>query len=46
MGMVQVRIAALEEPESIAPEIQVQIAERIDWMTSVDQLPVFQRFPS
>jgi hypothetical protein len=45
MGMVQVRIAALDEPKAVAPKMQVQIAERIDWMNSVDQLPTFQRFP-
>jgi hypothetical protein len=46
MGMVQVRIASLEEPEAVAPKMQVQVAERIDWMTSVDRLPAFERFPN
>lgn len=48
MEMVQVRIAALEDPNAIAPkmQVQVQVAERIGWMTAVDQLPVFNRFPT
>lgn len=44
--MVQVRIAALEDPNVIAPkvQVQVQVAERIGWMASLDQLPTFDRF--
>ena len=46
MGMIQVRIAALEDPNVIAPKVQVQVAERIGWMASLDQLPTFDRFPA
>jgi hypothetical protein len=46
MGMAQVRIAALDEAEAVAPKMQVQIAERLDWMNTVDELPAFQRFPT
>lgn len=45
IGMVQVRIAALDDPGAIPPKMQVQVAERIAWMASVDQLPAFERFP-
>ncbi len=45
MGMIQVRIAALDDPDAIAPKMQVQTAERADWMTSIDTLPAFERFP-
>jgi len=45
MGMIQVRIAALDEPEAIAPLIQVQTAERIGWMETAHGLPSFERFP-
>jgi hypothetical protein len=43
--MVQVRIAALDEPAAIPPKMQVQVAERIGWMASLDELAVFDRFP-
>jgi hypothetical protein len=46
MGMIQVRIAALDDPEAIAPKMQVQTAERANWMNSVHALPAFERFPS
>jgi len=45
MGMVQVRIAALDDPDAIAPKVQVQTAERVGWMTSAHDLPAFERFP-
>ena len=45
MGMKQVRIAALEEPDAIAPKMQVQTAERPKWVASAHTLPTFDRFP-
>ena len=45
MGMTQVRIAALDDPSAIAPRMQVQVAERVDWMASALELPAFERFP-
>jgi hypothetical protein len=45
MGMMQVRVAALDNPDAIAPKMQVQTAERADWMASVHALPAFERFP-
>ncbi|WMT71186.1 GFA family protein [Bradyrhizobium sp. Ash2021] len=35
MGMMQVRIAALDDPNAIKPKVQVQIAERVGWMASL-----------
>lgn len=46
MGMMQVRIAALDDPNSIPPKVQVQAAERVGWVGSLHDLPVFERFPS
>lgn len=46
MGMMQVRIAALDDPDSIAPKVQVQTAERIGWVASLHDVPAFERFPS
>ncbi|WP_313902324.1 GFA family protein [Methylobacterium sp. E-005] len=45
MGMMQVRIAALDDPNAIPPQMQVQTAERVKWMESADELPAFERFP-
>jgi hypothetical protein len=45
MGMMQVRIAALDAPNAIAPKMQVQTGERIDWVASAHELPAFKRFP-
>lgn len=45
MGMIQVRIAALETPEAVIPRMQVQVAERIAWMASLEDIACIQRFP-
>lgn len=45
MAMVQVRIAALDEPSAITPQYQVQTAERVAWMMVPHELPAFERFP-
>lgn len=45
MGMVQVRIAALDTPDAMPPQMQVQTAEQISWMKSLHNLPAATRFP-
>lgn len=45
MGMMQVRIAALNHPDAIAPKMQIQTVEQIGWMASAHELPSFGRFP-
>ena len=45
VGMMQVRIAALDDPDAIAPKVQVQTAEQIAWTISAHDLPAFERFP-
>ena len=45
MGMMQVRIAVLDDPDAINPQMQVQTAERVRWMASAHELPGFERFP-
>jgi hypothetical protein len=45
MGMLQVRIAALDDPDAVKPKVQVQVAERINWVSSIHDLPAFDRFP-
>lgn len=46
MGMVQVRISALDDANAIAPKMQVQTAERLRWVAAVPELPGFERFPT
>ena len=43
--MMQVRIAALDDPDAIAPQMQVQTAERPKWMEHVHETPAFEHFP-
>lgn len=45
MGMLQVRIAAFDDPDAIAPRVQVQTAERVAWVAAIPDLPAFDRFP-
>lgn len=44
--IMDVQIATLDDADSLAPQIQVQTAERLDWMESVSGLPAFERYPS
>ena len=46
MGMMQVKIAALDEPDAIGPQVQVQTADRATWTASIHELPAFERFPA
>ena len=45
MGMMQVRVAALDNPDAIAPKTQAPMAERIGWIVSVHKPPGFARSP-
>lgn len=44
-GMTDVQVATLDEPERLPPTAEIQIAERIEWMTPIGGLPQFERFP-
>jgi hypothetical protein len=44
-GMVDVQTATLDNPEALPPTLQIQTAERIDWMLHLDELAQFSRFP-
>ncbi len=45
-GLVDIQTATLDESERVTPQAQVQCAERLDWMTSLNEMPAFERFPS
>lgn len=42
---VDVQTATLDDPEALPPKMQVQVAERLNWMAHVHGLPEFQRYP-
>jgi hypothetical protein len=44
-GIVDIQMATLDDPDALAPRVQIQVADRIGWMASAHTLPEFQRFP-
>lgn len=44
-GIVDIQSATFDDPEAIPPQAHVQVADRIGWMTEVDRLPQFERYP-
>jgi hypothetical protein len=44
-GLIDVPIAAFDDPESLPPTEQIQLAEGIGWMATAHELPGFDRFP-
>jgi len=43
--IVDVQSATLDDPESLPPAVQIQVAERLTWARTVHELPAFERFP-
>jgi len=44
-GIIDLQSATLDDPDALAPQAQIQVAERIGWMANVHELPEFRRFP-
>lgn len=44
-GLVDLQTATFDDPDAIAPQIHVQVADRISWMETAHQLPAFDRYP-
>lgn len=44
-GIIDVQSATYDDPAAVLPSIQVQVAERIDWMKDAHTLPGFERYP-
>jgi hypothetical protein len=44
-GKIDVQTATLDDPEELAPTVQVQTAERVGWVERLNQLPEFERYP-
>jgi Uncharacterized conserved protein len=44
-GLIDVQAATLDDPDALPPQAQIQTAERLGWMETIDSLPAFARFP-
>jgi len=44
-GIVDIQSATLDEPDVFPPMAHIQTAERLGYMTRLDELPEFERFP-
>jgi len=44
-GIVEVQSATLDDADALPPSVQIQTAERLDWMKDAHALPSFERFP-
>lgn len=44
-GIVDIQAATLDDPEALAPNIQIQVADRLSYMAELGALPEFQRYP-
>ncbi|MEZ2141225.1 hypothetical protein AAE026_02785 [Bradyrhizobium sp. DN5] len=44
-GVIDVQSATYDDPDSVPPTMQIQVAERLRWMEHAHELPTFDRFP-
>jgi len=44
-ALADIQTATLDDPGLVAPQMQVQTAEQIDWMKDAHNLPAFERYP-
>lgn len=44
-GIVDVQSATYDDPNAVPARAHIQVAERIGWMATAHELPVFERFP-
>lgn len=44
-GLIDVQSATLDDPDALPLQGQIQTAERIGWMTHLDDLASFDRYP-
>lgn len=43
--IVDIQSSTLDDPEALPPTVQIQTAERLNWMKHAHALPEFERFP-
>ncbi len=44
--MVDVQTGTLDDPSALPAQAHIQVAERIDWMETAHELPMFERYPT
>lgn len=44
-GLIDVQLATFDDPDALAPQAHIQVAERIGWMAEAHRLPAFDRYP-
>lgn len=44
-GIIDVQSATYDDPDAVPAQAHIQVAERIRWMRSAHELPVFERYP-
>lgn len=44
-GVVDIQVATLDHPNSLPPTLQMQTAERLEWVKQLHELPEIERFP-
>jgi hypothetical protein len=44
-GIIDIQSATLDNPDVFPAGAHIQVAERISWMTTAHELPVFDRYP-
>ncbi len=45
LGIIDVQGGTLDDPDALPPQIHIQTAERLAYMTGLDDLPEFERYP-
>ena len=45
LGIVDIRLAALDDPEAFPPTDQLQIADALSWMTTAHMLTAHEAYP-
>ncbi len=44
-GITDVQSGTLDDPDALPAQVHIQTADRIGWMTGIDALPQFERYP-
>lgn len=44
-GIVDIQSATLDDPDALAPQAHIQVAERLGYMSGAHELPTFSRYP-
>lgn len=44
-GIIDIQSATYDNPDAVPAKAHIQVTERIGWMKTAHELPVFERFP-